>query len=215
MPRITITVPEKTPQPYRFQLDRTTVTLGRGSENDIAIDSRSVSVKHAEMVRVEGGYELRDMGSTNGIKLDAERQEVIQLKNGLSVALGDVGFDFLLNDEELEILHREKPESAVDEEPPGDLDEPSQTDDDDPKPKKKIRPKAAAQDGGDGSGSDGSGCAMILLFLILAAAALFAGMAVRYQKDTGSSLIDAIRNRGKVLVPAANEKPAPASAVSQ
>lgn len=213
MPRITITVPEKTPQPYRFQLDRTTVTLGRGSENDIAIDSRSVSVKHAEMVRVEGGYELRDMGSTNGIKLDGERQEVIQLKNGLFVALGDVGFDFLLNDEELEILQREKPESAVDEETPEELDEPSQTDDDDPKPKKKIRPKAAAQS--SGSDGNGGGCAMILLFLILAAAALFAGMAVRYQKDTGSSLIDAIRNRGKVLVPAANEKPAPASGVSQ
>ena len=101
MPRVTITVPEKTPQPYRFQIDRQSVTLGRGSENDIAIDCGSISVKHAEMLRVEGGYELRDVGSTNGIKLDGERMDVIRLRSGLGVKLGDVSFDFLLSDEEL------------------------------------------------------------------------------------------------------------------
>jgi pSer/pThr/pTyr-binding forkhead associated (FHA) protein len=56
MPRVTITVPDRTPQPYRFQLDRRVVSLGRGSDNDIAIDCGSVSVRHAEMVRVDGGY---------------------------------------------------------------------------------------------------------------------------------------------------------------
>ena len=61
MPRVTITVPEKNAQPYRFQLDRPVVSLGRGSENDIAIESGSVSVHHAEMRRIEGGYELRDI----------------------------------------------------------------------------------------------------------------------------------------------------------
>ena len=69
MPRVTITVPEKTAQPYRFHLDSEVVTLGRGSDNDIAIDSGSVSVKHAEMRRTVGCFELRDAGSTNGIKL--------------------------------------------------------------------------------------------------------------------------------------------------
>lgn len=52
---------------------------------------------------------------------------------------------------------------------------------------------------------------MVLLFLILSAAAFFTGMAVRYQKDTGSSLIDAIRNRGKVTAPAVKEVPRPAA----
>ena len=42
--------------------------MGRGSDNDIVIDSGSVSGSHAEMRRIEGGYELVDLGSTNGIK---------------------------------------------------------------------------------------------------------------------------------------------------
>ena len=64
MPRVTITVPERNSQPYRFNLERKSVSLGRGSENDIVIDCSSVSVNHAVMERVEGGYQLRDLGST-------------------------------------------------------------------------------------------------------------------------------------------------------
>lgn len=197
MPRITITVPERTPQPYRFQLERPTVTLGRGSENDIAIDCRSVSVKHAEMVRVKGGYELRDVGSTNGIKLDGQRQQIIELRNGLAVTLGDVVFEFLLTEEEEQALLREAPESLKAEEHADE--QPSRAEEESPSPApapKKPKPVAAPAQSG------GGGFAMILLFLILAAAAFFAGMAIRYQKDTGSSLLDAIRNRGKVVAPA-------------
>ena len=127
MPRVTITVPEKTPQPYRFQLDRQVVSLGRGSENDIPIDCGSVSVKHAEMLRVDGGYELKDVGSTNGIKLDGERREVISLKSGLTVKLGDVSFDFTLSDEEQEALAKEKSsgETAIQQKSEaGDIDLP-------------------------------------------------------------------------------------------
>ena len=202
MPRITITVPERTPQPYRFQLDRPTVTLGRGSENDIAIDCRSISVKHAEMVRVKGGYELRDSGSTNGIKLDGERVEVIELRNGLAVTLGDVGFEFLLTDEEKEVLQRENPDSKPLETPADEQVSETEEDAAPARVPKKARPVVLpAQEGG-------GGLAMVILFIILAAAAFFAGMAVRYQKDTGSSLLDAVRNRGKIVAPAVKE-PAP------
>lgn len=197
MPRVTITVPEKTPQPYRFQLDRQSVTLGRGSENDIAIDSGSISVRHAEMLRVEGGYELRDQGSTNGIKLDEERMEVIPLRSGASVQLGDVAFDFLLSDEEEEALARERSAmqspiwresagSSMDLPPLKDVPQPDRL---------PERQPVLAESGGGGFG-------MIVLVLILAAAAFFAGMAVRFQKETGGSLIDAIKaKRGTVAIP--------------
>jgi pSer/pThr/pTyr-binding forkhead associated (FHA) protein len=107
MPRITITVPEKNAQPYRFQLDRQTVTIGRGSDNDIVIESGSVSVHHAEMRKIEGGYELHDVSSTNGIKLDGIRHQMIPLRSGATAKIGDVPFDFVLNDEESEALARE------------------------------------------------------------------------------------------------------------
>ena len=176
MPRITITVPEKNAQPYRFQLDRQTVTLGRGSDNDIAIESGSVSVHHAEMRRIEGGYELHDVGSTNGIKLDGIRYEEIPLRSGATVKIGDVSFDFQLSDEECEALTREKPPQ------PSPITREAEI------PAAPPAPPASAASGGSGFGAT-------LIFLILAAAAFFAGLAIRHQKDTGKSLIEAIQTK--------------------
>jgi pSer/pThr/pTyr-binding forkhead associated (FHA) protein len=178
MPRVTITAPDANPQPYRFQLDRRVVTLGRGSNNDIVIDCGSVSGTHAEMRRIEGGYELCDMDSTNGIKLNGERMQVIPLSNGLSVKLGDVAFDFQLSDEEREALAREKPagESPI-------MCEPEET----PRgraAKKTPKPEAALPS-----------LAPVIWFLTLAAVAFFTGMAIRYQKETGHPWIKAVVNR--------------------
>ncbi len=178
MPRVTITVPDTNPQPYRFHLDRRVVALGRGSNNDIVIDCGSVSVSHAEMRRIEGGYELRDLDSTNGIKLDGERMPVIPLRNGLSAKLGDVAFDFQLSDEECEALAREKPaeESPI-------LREPEEAPD-----KKPAEAPPQPEHEPVGSG-------VIIWFLILAAVAFCTGMAVRYQKDTGGSWIQGVITR--------------------
>jgi hypothetical protein len=189
MPRVTITVPEKNAQPYRFQLDRQVVTLGRGSENDIAIESGSISFHHAEMRRIEGGYELVDTGSTNGIKLDGVRHEVIPLRSGATVKLGDVAFDFLLATEELEALAREKP-SETTQILRGAEESPQQR-------IARQREQYAAPS------SKGIDLAGILMFLILAAAAFFAGLAVRHQKETGTSLIHAMQSNfagSKVIV---------------
>lgn len=189
MPRVTITVPERNAQPYRFQLDREVVSLGRGSENDIAIDSGSVSVHHAEMRRIEGGYELHDVGSTNGIKLDGVRYEVIPLQSGVTVNIGDVAFDFSLSEEENEALAREKPPGL-----PPITREPEIA----AAPKPKAPSYAAPK-------SSGSPIAATVMFLILAALAFFTGLAVRYQKDTGGSLIQAIQLKSATAtkVPAA------------
>ncbi len=199
MPRVTITVPERNPQPYRFQLDRLKVHLGRGSENDIVIDCGSVSVRHAVMERIDGGYQLRDLGSTNGIKIEGKVREVIPLRHGLSVKIGDVPFDFTLTEEEREALAREKPpeESPIIME--DELDEPA------PRkaaPKPAIqRPLASAQ-----QPSSAASFFMTLLFLVLAAAAFFVGLSIRHQKETGNSLIQTMK--GASAKPVTEEVPA-------
>lgn len=220
MPRVTITIPDKTPQPYRFPLDRRLVSLGRGSENDIPIDCGSVSVKHAEMRRVDGGYELRDLGSTNGIKRDGERSEVISLRNGMSITLGDVAFDFLLSDDELDELADERARQDRPVLPPAP--EPSDA---------GVTPDAeggmAVSEVGEEQANETSEeeacaccnpgrCGMILLFLVLAAAAFMAGMAVRHQKDTGKSLIKEIGSKSEAPAkPEASAKPDENSAAKE
>lgn len=200
MPRVIITVPDKTPQPYRFQLDRQVVTIGRGSVNDIAIDCASVSVKHAEMVRIEGGYELRDLASTNGTKLDDERMDVVPLRNGACVKLGDVAFDFQLSDEEREELAQEK----VLEELPilrGDAAEEKVAQ----VPRRAAPKKPVLVDSSGGGG----GFMMFLLFLLFAFLAFFAGLSIHYYKDTNDSLLGAIQTKSKTLKAAdAAAKPA-------
>ncbi|MCF7730137.1 MAG: FHA domain-containing protein [Akkermansiaceae bacterium] len=193
MPRVTITVPDRTPQPYKFLLDRQLVTIGRGSVNDIAVDCSSVSVKHAEMVRVDGGYELRDMGSTNGTKLEGERRDVIQLRNGLTVKLGDVAFDFQLSEEEREALAREK---VIEESP---ILQDDGVGEDEPEPAKVRRAAPRKPMVVEPAEGGGGGFMMFLLFLLFALIAFFAGLSIRYYKDTGGSLFDAIQTRSQTL----------------
>jgi pSer/pThr/pTyr-binding forkhead associated (FHA) protein len=107
MPRVTITVPEKTAQPYRFDLNREVVAIGRNNDNDIVVGCGSVSGKHAEMKRVKRGYQLIDIGSTNGIKVDGVRSKLVALETGMTLKLGDVEFGFTLTDEELAVLATE------------------------------------------------------------------------------------------------------------
>lgn len=198
MPRVIITVPDQTPQPYRFQLDRESVQLGRGSENDIAINCGSVSVKHAVMERIPGGYQIRDLGSTNGTKLDGERLPVIPLRDGVTVLLGDVSFDFSLNDEEKYELTREKPakESKIIAE------------DVQPAEKKTIRrpvtnPAAPRPVATLASASPAQSFIAMIVFIIFAALAFYVGLSIRHEKETHQSLMQSMSNKGKPAEPAA------------
>jgi hypothetical protein len=205
MPRVIITVPEKNPQPYRFSLDRKSVSIGRGSDNDIVIESGSVSVQHAEMRRIEGGYELADAGSTNGIKHRGVRHDKIALVSGISLRLGEVSFDFTLTDEELGEIARESPA--------GDIParkEAEEVEAEEPKaeaPKRKQRPATPAK---PASETAGISLGMIVLFLVLAAAAFAVGLSIRHQKETGEPLIKAIVNKADRVEKAAPPAEAPA-----
>lgn len=184
MPRVTITVPEKNAQPYRFGLEREVVTMGRGSECDIVIDSTSVSVNHAEMRRTPTGYELVDVESTNGITLDEVLKKVIRLQNGAAVKVGDVTFDFQLSDDESAEISRESQAKAA--------AVVSSSSDAIPK---VVKPAAVAAtpDTTYVTEPSGGGALVTLVFLILAAAAFFGGLAVRYEKETGGNLMAAIK----------------------
>lgn len=200
MPRVTITVPDKNSQPYRFALDRKSVTLGRGSDNDIVIDDGSASVNHAVMERIDGGYQLRDLGSTNGTKLDGKARDLIPLTDGSSVRIGDVAFDFSLSPEEKLTLAGETGGDAspiLKEEAVAPRKQASNPVAPRPLLVSANQPSAAAS------------FFMTVVFLLLAAGAFFVGMSIRHQKDVGRSLVQDIREGNSA--PAASEAPTPAA----
>lgn len=189
MPRITITAESQSPQPYRFGLDRQSVSLGRGEDCDILVDCGSVSLQHAVMERVPGGYQLRDLGSTNGIELDGVRQDVIALVNGQDVKLGDVDFDFVLSDDELGVLALEKPVTAVAQElPPLPTPQPAMAAAPQHQQSRPAQQQAPAE---AGMSSGGLNSVAVLLAVI----AFFIGMAIHFNQQTGESLITVINNR--------------------
>lgn len=213
MPRVTITVPDKKSQPYRFALDRKSVTLGRGSENDIVIDCGSISVRHAVMERVKGGYELRDLGSTNGTKLNGKARDVIELFDGAPVKIGDVEFGFTLTPEEIAEIAKEGPADSPiikeEEEEP----EVAQRKKEGRRPNPPSRPPVVvSQPGGAAS------FVMTMIFLMLAAVSFFIGMGIRYSKETGrQSLLQDIKHgvpevseSDEMVIPGVNDAETPA-----
>jgi len=183
MPRVTITVNENKPQPYRFPLDRVKVSMGRGSENDIPINCPSVSVFHAVMERQSGGFRIKDLSSTNGTKIDGVKQDVIPLTDGCVIELGDVRFEFQLSDDEKESLAAEAVEAPKTKEAPKNPEETVKK----ASPVRKPAPKPAVS-----VGSPVQSAMMFLCFLILAAIAFWIGLSMRHQKEMGKSLMESM-----------------------
>lgn len=73
-----------------FPLDQEEITIGRAEENTIRLNIAEVSRAHSALSKVEEGYMIRDLGSTNGTFVDKkEIGEKYLLKPGDTVMLGD------------------------------------------------------------------------------------------------------------------------------
>ncbi len=69
------------------------ITVGRVSDNSIQIDDASVSSHHAELTLRDTDYILRDLGSTNGTRLNGnkiEAEEEHQLQPGDRIRFGSI-----------------------------------------------------------------------------------------------------------------------------
>lgn len=68
--------------------------IGRSRDCDLVLDDPNVSRRHAELRRADDGWEVRDLGSTNGIKLNGRRSRGGRLKPGDEITLGLSRFTF-------------------------------------------------------------------------------------------------------------------------
>ena len=86
---LVVAVPDK--DPVKYAVDGEKVTLGRSPDNDIQILVREVSTSHCEFHQTESGYEITDVGSTNGTKVNGQavKNGRIALSNDAEIMLGE------------------------------------------------------------------------------------------------------------------------------
>src|SRR5690606_36157541 len=73
---IRISLSEEGKPPRVLTFDRPTVTIGRREGNDLRLQTAGISSQHCKISRVGNGYQLEDLGSTNGTYLN--RRKVVQ-----------------------------------------------------------------------------------------------------------------------------------------
>ena len=83
-----VEIPGESPRHYLLSAER--VTLGRTSENSVKLGVDTVSGKHCELRKRPAGYELVDLGSTNGTKLNGKpvEKDPRELREGDVVQIG-------------------------------------------------------------------------------------------------------------------------------
>ena len=73
-------------------LDRDEISIGRREDNLVHLPERNVSRLHARLLRKDGGLLLEDLHSANGTWVNGVRiQEVVELRSGDVVSIGDYG----------------------------------------------------------------------------------------------------------------------------
>lgn len=69
-------------------LDRDVTTIGSVAGNTVLLTDTGVSRKHIGIKRVDGGYELADLGSTNGVYVNGEKVARRKLEVGDVIRVG-------------------------------------------------------------------------------------------------------------------------------
>lgn len=70
-------------------------TIGRGEGLQLQINSGCVSREHAQLTRTPVGFRLRDLGSTNGTRVNGQPITEVELHDGDSVAIADIELAFV------------------------------------------------------------------------------------------------------------------------
>jgi len=72
----------------RVILEKDTITIGRGKDNDIVLENLSVSRYHAQVTRENGQYVIRDLDSSNGTYVNGVRFSRTQVYHNDKILIG-------------------------------------------------------------------------------------------------------------------------------
>src|SRR5436190_13433847 len=82
-------------------LDKPILLLGRHPECDVQIDSRKISRRHCCVAQVSDYLVVRDLGSTNGIRINGIRLVEGRLRHGDELTIGSHRYQVRWDGQEL------------------------------------------------------------------------------------------------------------------
>jgi hypothetical protein len=85
---------------HTLLLDKPIILIGRHEECDIQLESRKVSRRHCCLAQVEKHIVVRDLESTNGIRINGEHVLEGQLKHGDELTIGNLRYQVVWDDED-------------------------------------------------------------------------------------------------------------------
>jgi pSer/pThr/pTyr-binding forkhead associated (FHA) protein len=85
----------------RYLLDTDLTTVGRHPDAGIFFDDVTVSRRHAEVTRIDEGFEIVDQRSLNGTYVNGERVDRAVLSNGAEVRIGKFRLNFFVSPADL------------------------------------------------------------------------------------------------------------------
>lgn len=99
-------------------LDRTMVVVGRHPQCDARLDSLRVSRHHCCMTHDHGEIVVRDLGSTNGIRINGQRVEMGRLRPGDELSIAHIRYRFDTGQGHEHTLADSPPEPQAPDSPP-------------------------------------------------------------------------------------------------
>jgi pSer/pThr/pTyr-binding forkhead associated (FHA) protein len=75
--------------PVTFNLEEDVINIGRSKENKIVLKNIKCSRRHARIERIGATYQITDLGSGNGTKVNGSKIDFHTLKQGDEIKIGD------------------------------------------------------------------------------------------------------------------------------
>jgi pSer/pThr/pTyr-binding forkhead associated (FHA) protein len=75
--------------PVTLQLNDDVIAIGRSKENNIVLKNIKASRRHARIERIGATYQITDLGSGNGTKVNGKKIDFQALNKGDEIAIGD------------------------------------------------------------------------------------------------------------------------------
>lgn len=101
--RAQLTVVEGSDKGLNLRLDKPRIVIGAGRDCEIKLSDPAVSRKHVELIAGPDGFELRDLGSTNGTYVAGVRIHRITLVRATRIRLGATAIDITPTEETVRI----------------------------------------------------------------------------------------------------------------